>query len=51
MKHIMLHAKEGPALKYIRQISIIMVIAFIGEVLNHLIPLPVPASIYGISSC
>ena len=44
----MLHAKEGPALKYIRQIAIIMVIAFIGEVLNHLIPLPVPASIYGI---
>ena len=35
-------------MKYIRQISIIMVIAFIGEVLNHLIPLPVPASIYGI---
>ena len=35
-------------MKYIRQIAIIMVIAFIGEVLNHLIPLPVPASIYGI---
>ena len=35
-------------MKYIRQIAIIMLIAFIGEVLNHLIPLPTPASIYGI---
>lgn len=35
-------------MKYIRQIAIIMLIAFIGEVLNHLIPLPIPASIYGI---
>ena len=35
-------------MKYIRQIAIIMLIAFIGEGLNRLIPLPVPASIYGI---
>lgn len=35
-------------MKYIRQIAIIMLIAFIGEVLNHLIPLSIPASIYGI---
>lgn len=35
-------------MKYIRQIAIIMLIAIIGEVLNHLIPLPIPASIYGI---
>ena len=35
-------------MKYIRQIALIMLIAFIGEVLNHLIPLPIPASIYGI---
>jgi len=35
-------------LKYIRQIAVIMLIASIGEALNHLIPLPVPASIYGI---
>ena len=35
-------------MKYIRQIIIILFIAFLGEILNHLIPLPVPASIYGI---
>ncbi|MBQ4562849.1 MAG: CidA/LrgA family protein [Lachnospiraceae bacterium] len=34
-------------MKYIKQFAIIIVISFIGEFLNHLIPLPVPASIYG----
>lgn len=36
------------ALKYVRQISIILLISLIGEALNSLIPLPIPASIYGI---
>ena len=35
-------------LKYLRQFGIILAIAFAGEILNHIIPLPVPASIYGI---
>lgn len=35
-------------MKYIKQFGIILFISFIGEVLNHFIPLPVPASIYGI---
>ena len=35
-------------MKYIRQFSIILLISLIGEMLNHLLPLPVPASIYGI---
>lgn len=35
-------------MKYIRQFLIIMFITFIGELLNQLIPLPVPASIYGL---
>ena len=35
-------------MKYIRQIAIIMLISFVGEALNAVIPLPVPASIYGI---
>lgn len=48
MKHIMLHAKEGLSLTYIPQIAIIMVITCIGEILNELIPLPIPASLYGI---
>ena len=36
------------ALKYIKQFSIIALISLIGEVLNHWIPLPIPASIYGV---
>lgn len=35
-------------MKYLKQFSIILIISFIGEVLNRLIPLPIPASIYGI---
>ena len=34
-------------MKYLRQFMIIMIISFVGEVLKYLIPLPVPASIYG----
>lgn len=35
-------------MKYLKQFGIILLIAFLGEVLNRLIPLPVPASIYGL---
>jgi holin-like protein len=35
-------------MKYIRQFSIILFISFLGEVLHAVIPLPIPASIYGI---
>ena len=35
-------------MKYIFQFLIIMIFAFIGELLNYYIPLPIPASIYGI---
>ena len=35
-------------MKYIKQFMIIVFISFIGELLNFLIPLPIPASIYGI---
>ena len=35
-------------MKYLRQFSIILLISLIGEVLHNLIPLPVPASIYGL---
>ena len=34
-------------MKYILQLGIILAISFAGEVLNRVIPLPVPASIYG----
>ncbi len=35
-------------LKYLLQLCIILGVSFIGEVLNSVIPLPIPASIYGI---
>ena len=35
-------------MQYIKQFMIISLIAFIGELLSFLIPLPIPASIYGI---
>lgn len=35
-------------MKYIRQFFIIMAVSFFGEVLKWLLPLPVPASIYGL---
>ena len=36
-------------MKYIKQFEIILAISFIGELMNRLIPLPVPASIYGMA--
>ncbi len=35
-------------MKYIRQFAIILTISFLGEVLKALIPLQIPASIYGL---
>ena len=35
-------------MKYIRQFGIILLVSFLGELLHYLLPLPVPASIYGI---
>lgn len=34
-------------MKYIKQFAIIALMTFVGELLNLMIPLPVPASIYG----
>ena len=34
-------------MKYMEQFLLIMVFSFIGEALNFLLPLPIPASIYG----
>jgi holin-like protein len=39
--------KDGLTLKYINQFLIIMAVSFLGEILRYLIPLPVPAGIYG----
>ncbi len=35
-------------MKYIKQFAIILTISFAGEILNYLIPWPIPASIYGL---
>lgn len=34
-------------MKYIKQLAIILLFSFIGELLNYFIPLSIPASIYG----
>ncbi len=34
-------------MKYIKQFAVIIVISFVGELLNYCLPFPVPASIYG----
>ena len=36
------------AMKYMKQLSIILLISFIGELMHMFIPIPVPASIYGL---
>lgn len=35
-------------MRYVKQFGIILFLSFIGELLHTLIPLPIPASIYGI---
>ena len=35
-------------MKYLRQFMIILLVSFVGELLKYTIPLPVPASIYGL---
>lgn len=34
-------------MKYLDQLAVIFIITFMGEVLNRLLPFPMPASIYG----
>ena len=35
-------------MKYVKQLTIILGVTFIGEILHFLLPLPIPASIYGL---
>lgn len=39
---------EGNEMKYVKQLLLILTICFIGELCRYFIPLPVPASIYGL---
>ena len=34
-------------MKYLKQITLILAISFVGEMLKEFLPLPIPASIYG----
>lgn len=43
-----LESRERTAMRYLKQFTIILAISFLGEALHYLIPLPVPASIYGL---
>ena len=43
----MLEPREG-IVRLIKQFTILVTVCFIGEILHRLIPLPVPASIYGL---
>ena len=36
-------------MKYLKQFGIILILSFAGELLNLLIPLPIPASIWGLA--
>ncbi|MGN1137589.1 MAG: CidA/LrgA family protein [Oscillospiraceae bacterium] len=35
-------------MKYLKQFGIIITVSFIGEIMNAVLPLPIPAGIYGI---
>ena len=43
----MLEPREG-IMRLVKQFVILVIVCFIGEILHALIPLPVPASIYGL---
>ena len=52
-KHILMYQmyyiyRKDIKMKYLKQFLVILVIAFAGEVLKYIIPLPIPASIYGL---
>lgn len=35
-------------MKYVKEFGIILIVSLVGELLNYFLPLPVPASIYGL---
>jgi len=39
--------KKELKMKYMKQLLTILLISFVGELLNYFLPLPIPASIYG----
>ena len=47
-RYSIIKMKGSRKMKYLRQFFIIMLISLLGEALKWLIPLPIPASIYGL---
>lgn len=41
-------AGKVDTVKYLKQMTVIMAVSFIGEFLNRVLPLPVPGSVYGL---
>lgn len=41
--------KEQQKMRYVLQLLIIIAFSFMGEILQHILPIPIPASIYGIA--
>lgn len=35
-------------MKFLKQFSLIMLLSFLGEILHGIVPLPIPASVYGL---
>lgn len=35
-------------MKFLKQFSLIMLVSFLGEILHEVLPLPIPASVYGL---
>ena len=35
-------------MKYVKQFAVIAAVSFVGELLNKILPFPVPASVYGL---
>lgn len=46
---VCLRSEMRSIMKYIRQFLLILAISFVGELLKYFIPLPIPASIYGMA--
>ena len=47
-KKTYVYRKEWKSMKFLKQFMLILLISFIGEGLRALLPLPIPASVYGL---
>lgn len=47
-KHKKRGEQEKKIMKYLKQFMVILAFSFLGEVLHQVLPLPIPASVYGL---